>query len=263
MTLACIAAHCHLSSQSTSPFFCCLPSPPPLAICFHCLSCQLVLARLASYACKYVLPMTSQDCVSGLHSQPFPAAHQNLSTLLPPALFTSFQYLTCWPLLTFMLDHICHLSLPDCLLPPAVASPLPPLCTSFAPYAGCVFSSLCLLPKFILSLLLHMLPAFFVLPRSCICCSFALFPFLSHLLPCLSPSSWHSVRHAPLPLLHSLQPALATSPALSACDCYFICWQASSSSLPAALKTSPVCRLTALMQLPFATSHSCLSSPTP
>lgn len=123
MTLAYIAAHCHLSSHSTSAFFCCLPSPPPLAICFHCLSCQLVLVTLTSYACKYVLPMTSQDFVSGLHSQPFLAAHHHLSTLLPPTLFTSFQYLTCWPLLTFMLDHVCHLSLPDCLLPPAVASP--------------------------------------------------------------------------------------------------------------------------------------------
>lgn len=44
--------------------------------------------------------------------------------------------------------------------------------------------------------------------------------------------------------------ALVISPALSACDCYFISWQG-SFSLPIALKTPLACKLAAVMHLAF------------
>lgn len=158
-----------------------------------------------------------------------------------------------------MLDHVCHLSLSACLLPAP--------CLHFAPHLQPMLSvsfqaSLCCLTSSSACCSICCLLSLRC-PEAAFAVHLLFFPFLSHLLPCLSPSSCQPVRHAPDPLLHSLKPALATSPALSVCDCYFTCCQASSSSLPAALKTSLAGRLTALMQLPFTTSHSCLSSATP
>lgn len=130
--------------------------------------------------------------------------------------------------------------------------PLPLLCTSFAPCAQCVLSSLDLLQTFLLSLSPQMLPAFSTLPRSCICYPFILLPCSFSLVTLLVPLLLPVCQTCTMHLSHCCTAcsfALVISPALSACDCYFISYQASSFSLLTALRTPLACKLAAAMQL--------------
>lgn len=128
-----------------------------LSSCSHLIPLpSLLMPPLASFACKHILPMTSQHCASGLCFWHFLAAHHHFPVLLLFALTTS------WLSAHFSCGTVGHLSLSSLLLLPALNLHIAP---HLQPVLRVSFqASVCRLASPVL--LLHMLPAFSVLPRS-------------------------------------------------------------------------------------------------
>lgn len=133
------------------------------------------------------------------------------------------------------------------MLSPAVASPLPLLCTSFTLCALKPGSAAFVHPQLVApnaACFLHVAQKLHLLSIY----SSSLF-FLTFCPACPAPLASLSDMH----LSHCYTAcsfALVISPALSACDCCFVSWQA-SFSLPIALKTPLACKLAAVMHLAF------------